>query len=113
MRRFLKHNSIENPNQGKAAFRLLKDVPANFVDMTSSFKSLAVFQARLPEEFSSLFMSGGSPIRDSQRSDDSAQDAISQQLKMLITYSVKSSGKYEYTKKKSENQRRMATHGLQ
>ncbi|REG85620.1 hypothetical protein [Marinomonas pollencensis] len=71
IRSFLKHNPIENPNQGKAAFRLLKDVPADFVGMASLLKSLAAFQARLPEEFSSLFISDGNPVRDSQRSDDS------------------------------------------
>ena len=71
IRSFLKHNPIENPNQGKAAFRLLKDVPADFVGMASLLKSLAAFQARLPEEFSSLFMPDGNPVRDSQRSDDS------------------------------------------
>ena len=35
IRSFLKHNPIENPNQGKAAFRLLKDVPADFIGMAS------------------------------------------------------------------------------
>ncbi|WP_414671532.1 hypothetical protein [Escherichia coli] len=71
IRSFLKHNPIENPNQGKAAFRLLKDVPADFIGMASLLKSLAAFQARLPEEFSSLFMPDGNSVRDSQRSDDS------------------------------------------
>lgn len=33
IRSFLKHNPIESSNQGKAAFRLLKDVPADFVAM--------------------------------------------------------------------------------
>lgn len=74
IRSYLKHNPIENPNQGKAAFRLLKDVPTDFVDMTSLLKSLAVFQTRLPQEFSSLFMPQGSSVRDSQRSDDSERN---------------------------------------
>ena len=39
--------------------------------MASLLKSLAAFQARLPEEFLSLFMPDGSPVWDSQRSDDS------------------------------------------
>ena len=73
IRSFLKHNPIENPNQGKAAFRLLKDVPADFIGMASLLKSLAAFQVRLPEEFSSLFMPDGNPVRDSQRSDDSGR----------------------------------------
>jgi hypothetical protein len=71
IRSFLKHNPIENPNQGKAAFRLLKDVPCDFIGMESLSKSLAVFQARLPEEFSLLLMPDGNPDRDSQRSEDS------------------------------------------
>lgn len=69
IRSFLKHNPIENPNQGKAAFRLLKDVPCDFIGMESLLKSLAVFQARLPEEFSLLLMPDGNPDRDSQRSE--------------------------------------------
>jgi hypothetical protein len=99
IRSFLKHNPIENPNQGKAAFRLLKDVPADFVGMASLLKSLAAFQARLPEEFSSLFMPDGNPVRDSQRS-MTLREAINQQLKLSTRYSSKTSGMYKYAKKK-------------
>lgn len=56
IRSFLKHNPIENPNQGKAAFRLLKDVPEDFVGMDSLLLALEPCISRLPQEFSSLFI---------------------------------------------------------
>jgi len=71
IRSFLKHNPIENPNQGKAAFRLLKDVPTDFIGMTSLLNSLAVFHSRLPQDFSSLFIPDGNSARDTQFADDS------------------------------------------
>lgn len=59
IRNFLRYNPIENPNQGKAAMRLLKDVPRDFLGMKDLMDSLNNFKARLPDEFFSLFASLG------------------------------------------------------
>lgn len=46
---FLMQNPIENPNQGKAAQRLLEDVPSDFVGMAALQQTLRQFSHRLPE----------------------------------------------------------------
>ncbi len=56
IRRFLKHNPIENPNQGKAAFKLLQDVPNDFCAMSSLLADLSSFKTKMPLDFSSLMM---------------------------------------------------------
>lgn len=46
---FLTQNPIENPNQGKAAWRLLADVPAEFIGMQALQNALAPYRHRLPD----------------------------------------------------------------
>lgn len=67
---FLRNNPIENPNQGKAAVRLLRDVPGDFIGMKALLEALSLFVARLPDEFAVLFRSEDKPVRNSHSSDD-------------------------------------------
>ncbi|RLV61753.1 helix-turn-helix domain-containing protein [Parashewanella curva] len=46
---YLKHNPIENINQGKAAIRLLSDVPQEFISHEKLIDALSQYQHKLPE----------------------------------------------------------------
>ena len=52
---YLKFNPIENPNQGKAAFYLLKDIPESFIARSAIAETLYHFKDKLPTEFLSYY----------------------------------------------------------
>ncbi len=48
---YLKYNPIQNQNQGTAAYRLLLDVPDDFIGKPTLLELLHPFQAKLPDTF--------------------------------------------------------------
>lgn len=59
---FLAWNEIENPNQGKSAFRLFEQVPASFPLKGRLAKSLLGFQERFTEEAIALLKGLNEPL---------------------------------------------------
>ena len=64
---YLKFNPIDNPNQGKAALHLLKDIPESFIARHSIIQALHPYKDKLPIEFLSYYseIPSKSPVQNS------------------------------------------------
>ena len=67
LRHYLKYNPIENPNQGKAAFKLLASIPKGFKYRHMLRKAIEPYQHRLPIPSSSELPPNQSDIKSSSQ----------------------------------------------
>ncbi len=55
IRSYLKYNPIDNPNQGKAAYKILFTMPRHYLCKIEILEALAGFRDKLPTQFSTLY----------------------------------------------------------